>query len=498
MPDAGGVDPPVAAPAPLWRSTYQPADLSTDMVLADGLIGAESVKAVRAEDARRDLGALFRVLEQGYAGFEGLPGGRRAWERAFATLDGRLPADGAVVETRAFVALLVEVLAPLANDGALRLELVLHDEASVEVALAERTEAMLGDVAVEREGEVTRLHAVSAPSSDMALAPIMACGDVAALPETFPVWDAQVGGPVLRFGWLGPAPTALLCDVALDHGVQRKIAVRTGPVAMSRSEQPPADGVQVIHGEVPVVRVATFDALGARGVARLEAMIEPLVDSPVVVVDLRGTHGEGRETASWLAQAISPGMPGRPRVRTVRSGMTAQGQMNLAHQRIARFEAAFPPDQPGRDGALEHELQEAVGAARTRLQAQIGVGGEQPEWEEGGSAVVAAPSKVLKGQVVVLVDRGCRGLCEELAATVAPDERVVLVGENTAGETGFDEPLSYRLPYSLVWVYVPSRVWADGDGNVAAGTGVLPEIWVDDARPLDVALDIARHSVSRP
>jgi len=214
------------------------------------------------------------------------------------------------------------------------------------------------------------------------------------------------------------------------------------------------------------LRLASMDD-DAAFLASLDAAMERFRDTRGLVIDVRGNGGGTRDALRVLAPYFFAKEEG-PRVVNV-AALHARGEVaadaladrglypeswsgwsNEQRSAIARFAAGFRPSWTLPEGRFSN-------------------------WRYLVLAREDNPRAfAYRGKVAVLIDRACFSATDVFAAALGEFQRVTLVGEATSGGSGRARP--HRLPHSGIELQLSTMASFRPDGVLFEGHGVVPDL----------------------
>jgi C-terminal processing protease CtpA/Prc len=217
-----------------------------------------------------------------------------------------------------------------------------------------------------------------------------------------------------------------------DEERERRYEIWKDTVTIARSER--------LEGGWGYVKMTTFSFLGTDStVRRFDEALDPVIDTPGLIIDLRGNTGG------------------------IVSARTAIAGRFLSEETILSY---FQIRQPGQEGVYEM-LDPRTGDAVMKM------------------PVRAEPREpVYTGPVVILIDRRCFSGCESFSGGLQAVDRALVIGsEPSGGGSGY--VAGTRLPSRGIISFSWTVQWLP-DGTQVEGNGVRPDIIVR-LRPRDFA-----------
>lgn len=401
-------------------------------------------REVTPAEARDDLAFAARVFDQAYAGVEGRS--RVPSAAALRDADAWIAAHDKV-EPRAFAELLRRVF--WQPDGHLAFGwegASPHRFPTKAIAAPQVTDAVVDRV--DRDGAwIGRDRLVDCPTHEL-------------LPTLEGRFLLGVFEPPGRAG-------SLSCSVEGPSGERRQLALELRPVPESRTSEGAAVSLQM--GELPLLRIRTFDNAAREPLRSLPAIARRLRDEAAFIVDLRGNTGGNYAFAEDFILELTSAELLRLDEREVVSVAAAEGRGNEVRRRLLRGDVP----SSARPWFLAQLRRTEQTAARLRAGAEPRV-----EVSVSGATVRGRAPHPLRARAVFLVDGDCASACEMTVALARQIPGVVIAGQNTRGGMSAGEVAMFRMPRSGLTITLGTRAFRDPLGDFRETRGFLPDVWM--------------------
>ncbi|NNN05670.1 MAG: hypothetical protein HKL90_07195 [Elusimicrobia bacterium] len=231
---------------------------------------------------------------------------------------------------------------------------------------------------------------------------------------------------------------------------------------------------------IPVLSLRTLRLEHASDMERFVATAEKLRREPFIILDLRGNNG-GNDGygVRWLRALTNETIHYGLEKDALLSPLVGVGEINARNDRLQ-----YVQDAEGR-----RQIEDLLDSAVKRLE-KSDASAQPRKWETRTFDYPGQARRKFPGTLIVLSDGANSSSGESFVRMARSLSSTVVLGENSAGVETFSPVNMYRLPDSGIEISMGGAI-NQMDGTIFEGKGISPDLWIDEADILPVAVSYA-------